>query len=387
MEHKTEALIERLLLEQGRYDPLEFLFAEAWLDYADYEAWRKQGKGLLEDALRGDHALIFYTLEHATTYACNRGLAADIQDYPSRDPLGSRRLRCAKDVDRDALLRTRYQRREDVTQLDLFMDTGGTMLFNDVLQALILHDHKAASRYLQELRELDADHSRLGDLQRLVEAAAAEQTPVLDVGTELQVIELQISPLASNLLGVDARGYLYPLWQRINHALRGQPFDPHRPQQHCSWVRECMGDWQGVIDALNNEVDWEQQPLLIATHARANQRLHQPLEGLANWFLLCWRFPDHTARLAQEADSEWRELWIQFEGLENELAIEDFPAWLLIQRPGLSAHLEAKYLSAAPPAWHKVVVLLKDGGKDISKRKELQDCNPALFACYLTRQS
>ena len=46
------ALVDRLLLEQGRLDPLELLLAADVLAYEDYEAWRMGQRPGIQSALR-----------------------------------------------------------------------------------------------------------------------------------------------------------------------------------------------------------------------------------------------------------------------------------------------------------------------------------------------
>ena len=48
---ELKTLVDRLLLEQGRLDPLELLLAADLLDYQDYEAWRMGRKPDIQGAL------------------------------------------------------------------------------------------------------------------------------------------------------------------------------------------------------------------------------------------------------------------------------------------------------------------------------------------------
>lgn len=49
---RAAASVDRILLEQGEYSPLELILFDGMLAYADYEAWRRERITVLEDALR-----------------------------------------------------------------------------------------------------------------------------------------------------------------------------------------------------------------------------------------------------------------------------------------------------------------------------------------------
>ncbi len=59
---RIEQQIDRLLLEQGEYHPLEFLLQEGRLSYADYESWRNGEIRDLSEMLFGDPEQITKTL-------------------------------------------------------------------------------------------------------------------------------------------------------------------------------------------------------------------------------------------------------------------------------------------------------------------------------------
>src|SRR2546423_15199362 len=50
--HRCLSTVDRLVLERGELDPLEFLLAMGCLDYADYREWRHRRRRELQSALR-----------------------------------------------------------------------------------------------------------------------------------------------------------------------------------------------------------------------------------------------------------------------------------------------------------------------------------------------
>jgi hypothetical protein len=109
-------------------------------------------------------------------------------------------------------------------------------------------------------------------------------------------------------------------------------------------------------------------------------------------FRLCWRFPDEAVNIGNEAEPQWRRYWQHFLELDPELPSRDFPAWVLIDQPGLARWLAAERClvgldvpeddrATAGLVQAKFSPLIDASLMD--KRKLLQVSNPELFACYL----
>ena len=81
-------------------------------------------------------------------------------------------------------------------------------------------------------------------------------------------------------------------------------------------------------------------------------------------------------------------LWQRFQDEEEPLSEADFPAWLLLQEPGLALQLpEEMAPGGGPPGEHYRLVhrwiqarRARRQDEEISVRKALQVGNPALFA-------
>jgi hypothetical protein len=120
--------------------------------------------------------------------------------------------------------------------------------------------------------------------------------------------------------------------------------------------------------------------------------LHQDFEAVSDWFRLCWHFPDEAVNIGNEAEPQWRRYWQRFLELDPELPNRDFPAWVLIDQPGLARWLATEQCFAGidvPEDYQATVELVQakssplvDAGL-MGKRKLLQVSNPELFACYL----
>lgn len=385
MDQEIQTEVDRLLLEQGDYSPIELLLAQGRLFQEDLEAWRGGDAGPLEEALFGDPDGIRDQLQAAAEYAGGIGLEAEERHYRAWG--GGAKLRCATTTALDTLLRTHYLRPAERPQLDLFMDGGSAALISGVTQALADRDPDEAQRALQRLRDDDPGHAQLGALERLVEGARGE--PHDDPAAELKRIEGELQPLAEELLGSDARAYLTPLWQRLHEALAGAPFDPDQPRLHPSHSAERLGRWEEVLTHIEHIAQWRDHGELLRRHARAAERTQHPHTALADWFQLCWRHPDESDAIDDEASSEWRGLWRDFLDLDTELPEARFPAWLLLQRPGLAGRLSDGDLEGAPESFQLlksvIVAHLNGDATLVERRKALKESDPELFRLYMAR--
>ena len=79
------ALVDQLILEQGRLDPLELLMACDYLSYADYESWRLGRVPHLEGVLRVPADQAAEVLARAGLYAAAQRLAAEPLEHRAWD--------------------------------------------------------------------------------------------------------------------------------------------------------------------------------------------------------------------------------------------------------------------------------------------------------------
>ena len=388
---ETREAVDRLLFEQGAYTPLELLLAEGRLLYADYEAWRGGQCDYLEDRLFGDPGQSHDLLQRAEDYAKALGLAPEPQRYVSGGTQPGQCLRFSAASAPQRCFHTGYRKDDAVAQLDLLMDSAGVTLANGIIRALVQQDGVEARRLLERLFETDPGHHQLGGLERLV-AAGNLTSPLQHVAVELTQLQQELCPLAEEILGPGARHFLAPQWRRLTQALLDVDFDPDNPQLHSSYSALRSEDWEQVTASVEATSAWQQQPVLLRRHARACGRLHRDSQAVSDWFHLCWRFPDQAASIGDEGELQWRRSWQRFLELDQDLPNRDFPAWVLIDQPGLARWLatERCFDDVEAPEDYRVTAelvptkssLLVDADS-IGKRKLLQLSNPGLFSCYL----
>ena len=389
----VQQTVDRLLLEQGTYSPLELLMAEGRLLFADYEAWRAGQYRFLDERLFGDPGQSNDLLQQAATYAEALKLEAESTVYKQWGG-GGETLPFSPQSGFDRLFHTAYRKPVDIPQMDLFMDATGTTLVNGIQGALIGRDFSEARRQLDLLFDADPGNSRLGSLELLVEASGRLEQTVVDVATELHYLQQELLPLAVDLLGTGSRDFLAPFWRRLLKAVWNEGFDPDRPELHASYLAIQMEAWELAQQSLEAQAGWIEQPLLLRRYAQASSRLQQDDRAVCCWFRLCWRFPDQAGAIEQEADLGWRHRWQRFLDLEPELPKQDFPAWTLLEQPGLAKRLAAADCLAGVEILEdfqvtaslvEVGAVVLPAADIIEQRKRLKALNPLLFAHYLKR--
>ncbi len=388
---QVQAALDHLLLEQGGYEPLDLLLAQGLLLYTDYEDWRAGELPRLEERLQGPGVKAL--LEQAGRYARALGLESEPRIYRdwTGDDAGGRELAFSRDAQRQQAFARRYCKPADAPQLDLFMDTGETLLANGVIQALGERDLRGAARQLQRLAATNPAHAQRADLEQLLEAARSAREPAADPSAALADLEQRLLPLAERRLGGYARHFLPPLWRRLTQALDGCRFDPAHPERHPSYPALRAEDWREVVELVESEPNWHCQPYLLRRHARACGRLRRDTEALWSWFQLCWGWPDQADAFGREAEPAWRRDWPAFLDLEPELAWSEFPAWLLLHHPALARALPEAEVPEAGAGFRQVRALLSLPADRLDQdlidcRAALKQTHPGLFHHYLARR-
>ncbi len=382
--------VDRLLLEQGEYLPLEFLLQEGRLNYADYEAWRNGELNTLDEVLFGDREHVQQQLTQAADYLQRLGWERETVSYQVWLNDHSPRLSFSQNNALDRCFHQRYRKPQDQPQLDMFTDAPATNRVNGITRALVNRNAAEARRQLEGLYDSAPDHVRLGELERLVEAAENLDTVVIDAAADMQLLQETLVPLAESLLGKESRNLLIPLWRRLSSALHDQSFQTAQPKTHTSYTASRAMDWDLARQAVEQVPDWRANPVLLQRHARACDQLHRRCDALLSWFTLCWRFPQRCDALESSSDTELHQQWIAFLELEPELPMQTFPAWLLLTKPGLTRILPPPHHdTTACPASYRTLYRLQNNLSDptdehIALRARLKQQDPVLFQHYLS---
>ena len=389
--------IDKLILENGEYSPLDFLLQEGRLNYADYEDWRQGKIELLSDILFGNLEQIIEQWIQAEAYLQKLGWVAETMIYQPIASDSSQRLIFSLNTKHEYYFHKRFSKSEDQPQADLFMDTQATTVFNHATRAIIENNRIDARQHLEKLFDIAPGHNHLGELELLVEALESLSTDISDPRLELLRLQNDITPTATALLRKDKLKLLIPLWRRLTKFLTNTAFDSKQAEVHASYSAGKSQDWDQVRQSIEKESDWKNYPDLLIRHAQASERLRLVDESLLSWFELCWRFPQHSDAIEDNAGNQIRNHWITFWELEPELPAQEFPSWLLFTKPGilksilrLDNIIEDKAYNT-PLSFSLLHTLEKASNEQYSNkdiiaiRAQLKQNSPDLFCHYISR--
>jgi hypothetical protein len=404
MDTSLQAQVDAQLLEQGAFAPLELLFNSGRLLYSDYEGWRRREIDLLDGVLMGNPDKIKAQIEQAVSYARRIKLIEQPQEFHAwhqsapADAAGSDRpLRISMDPQLQRLIGSRYVRAQSVPQMDLFFDNPVVALTNGIVQALTTRNLPSAQRQLDQLYAQAPTHSDLAAFDQLLAALGHLGHPVEESRQELAFL-LEVTPNARRLLGAQSRDLLSPLWVQLGDAVRSAPFDANEPALHRSFALSQAQDWAGVSDSVMSESGWQEHAPLCLRLAESAFNRRQRVAALAAWCQVCWRTPSEASQAVSKLrQPELTALWQRF--LDDEsgpdgatsagattLTESDFPAWLLLEEPGLALPLAEDLATGAPAEesyrcvhrWIHARRARKETD-ELGLRKKLQSLHPALF--------
>lgn len=286
-------------------------------------------------------------------------------------------------------------------QLDIFDHSRDTMLLNDVADALERRDTPTAQSAWRSFAAEFPAHEALPPLRVLVEAlgqVTRESFPDHDaVRDARRVMSDDIEPAARRIFGEKvAAAWLAPFLRETAQRAARLAFRAERSDDHAAplWLR--AGDWATARDTVAGIESWRRIPAPLAWMAEARYRI----DGLdAAWPLLAelaWlssvRFDHLTARLADPLLQRLRKRFdASFEGDGDLRDLAWLPAWVLTEKPALSAQLGQAQPSLHTPPEQALRLLLEILGLErqgrhhemVVRRKALRDLHPALYMAYM----
>jgi len=341
IETELQAQVDAQLMEQGAFAPLDLLFNSGRLFYSDYEAWRRREIEVLDEVLMGDRANIVAEMERAVAYARSIGLVEQPQEFSAWGPAGGPALRVSTDTKLHKLVGTRYLPAQNAPQMDLFFDNPVVALTNGIARSLSARNVVESQRQLDRLYVQAPNHSDLAAFDQLVRGLDDLSRPVEDPAARLEFLNA-IGPTARHLLGSGSRDYLSPLWRHLADALDGRAFSPDAPDLHRSFALSQAQDWAGVSESVTAEGEWWLHAALCLRLTDSSFRRRRRVEALTAWCHLCWLAPEEAAAgVARLRQPDLSALWQAFLDCDEEegLAVEEFPAWLLLHEQGLARQL------------------------------------------------
>jgi len=403
------ALVDRLLLDQGRLDGPELLMAAGLLDYRDYEAWRMGRAPTLEAALRTTPEAAVDLLQRAFAYARKLKLEKRHEEHKGSGAWGQPLCAGIHPGLVDAL-GSSFAPPAGRPQLDLFQDSSTGKREEEIREALAERRMGDARTLVDRFVQQNPCHQLVPGFLRLLQAAektsdhkcrGPEESGADRAGQppehggrrrwserweELEGLEV----LAHHVLGHRARDFLVPLWVDLAERLSGLPFDPGRRGQDAAdaWAR--AGRWPAARLAVESRPDWQKEPALVLAHAEACWHLRDILAARRDWLSLCWQhapIAERTLSSRSLPDRRLADLWNRFGDLDADLDTEDFPSWVLLAEPGIAKALAAEEAPAGERGdCFRLVLRLatgSDGDGDMDLRRDLAQTHPTLLRLFL----
>ena len=246
------AAVDSYLSRQGRFCLIDWLLADNFLHYADYEAWRYGELKNLDDVVRFDLATLQALIDATDAHCRDLGLTPEQQEFFRWDGNHRILLMASEDSKQNIALTQYWLRPGDRPQLDLFLDNSVQIAENALLEALTARRFDSADSRLQNLSELNPECTRLGGYQDLINYGrhmlANPEISEQAVDAELQGLQQEVLPLVQEVMGPAARDYLAFAWRRLSIAMQGIPFNPQQPWRHTSSALLEIPDHAAIIE-------------------------------------------------------------------------------------------------------------------------------------------
>jgi len=371
-----------ILFQEGSFSPLNWMLSEGYLDYRDYQNWRKGKSEYLEDHFKVKSTVLFATLERLKDYASSLHLKAIRQTYASTT---GQQLHSCRSAKNEFIFSTVYEPAEDRMQMDLFFDSAAVCTQSDLIAAIIERRSGDIAELLDKLESNSPDKHQQFVQLLLVEKSITQSKQASD--KKIQKLK-KITPLAFEVLGRFSHDFLTPLWHKLSIKIASQHFVPDSPDNHLSYTAFKGFQWQLVLQSIKAEEDWDKQAILLFRYAEAYFKLNKESLGIANWFKLFIQFPENAKQLIEKSCNRLLfSDWVLFSELDPELEISLFPSWLLMNKPALAKNSVISDIEG-DDAMQLIKSLVCNNECNINEntiylRAQLQQISPGLFTHYM----
>lgn len=338
----VEELVQQLLIYRGCYDPVQFLVYAQRVSDDDLALWRQGDIPYLEDVFIGRKEIVFDLVNAANAYASKIGLRPERIFYRSiRDPsLKSggkelvRPIRVSKLDALDALFVENFcpEKRQD-GQLDLFYDNQADVIAQRVLNAFGLRDCRQIEMSLKELYKVDPNYPDLGGFESLLKYLIHVNRSVLSNESfrkEVTYLDQKIAPLVSRLFMDSSTELLAFFWQRLA-CFRADNGLMSASLPSASELFSRAGNWEQVIHCGELEMNEALTVSLLIRLVEAADSIGDVGRVHTYLSLFCWCFKDAFIKWMNMSNvSSVEPLWVNWNDLEIELEVSQFPAFCLI---------------------------------------------------------
>lgn len=387
--------VDRILMKYGKYDPLELLLSEEFLDYEDYRRWRKGDIRVLDGVLKNGGNEITTYLERARCWAIELRLVSETVIHNGWQENRESVLTPSSDRLLNELLSFQYRPPSDDLQSNLFSDSGLTAALHTLSVALISGDIDSAHKSFGQLEQFEPGDSYTSCAKVLIDALELPSPEGLRQGIDrIRRMEQDWIPAATDFFGPCRRDFLVPLWRGIGKALeQTNAYNPEQPHFHASRAYREGLDWRGVKRSILAVSNHTLESALLARLAEAHGKLGDRAKSLGAWFTLCRIDPEEFERLIERTDfpdPKLQTIWFNAlnEDLDPTMSPRWFPAWMLLEEPSAADWLDPLLTDDFPSrAFDLVKALLAHPHPDkrgIELRNALKAIHPGLLKRFLS---
>ncbi|VUD68984.1 hypothetical protein TDB9533_04347 [Thalassocella blandensis] len=382
--------VESFLSQHNSFCLLDWLLSENIIAYHDYENWRygkidvlQENAGLSEKALQN-------TRTQMQKISQSLGLEADQQELHCWDKTQAKLLKFSSNTQIHHAVTAHWMRSQDIPQMDLFMDNTAVVVENTLHHALSARDFSEAQKLLTQLTALNAKHAKLGVYRDLIlygeYIAKVENIDAADIEAELDGLALEVTPLAKEALGMNARDFLAFAWRRLSQNLQVN-YQPggSNSKLHPAYALIQIPDWNGAYTLLLEDEALAHNKELLLYFAQCCEQLK-----LTNALVFAWsklfdldpEFAETSIESRQHPQlwHQWQDYWEKFE----EAPAQYFAAYLMAKNAGIVHHkieklpLNSNALSAMLEALSIEII-----DKDMVKARSIvQQVDPQLLGIY-----
>lgn len=292
----------------------------------------------------------------------------------------------------------------DSGQLDLFVHSRVVVLANDIIAALLARDAVRAAECLDRFRAEEPGHRVRKALETLCHMLAEWPLPSAnpaEIAEAIRRLEADTHPAALAAIGDKAAQFMRPFWCDLAQAAKPHAYDAAFPQSYSAPLHLRGGDAEAAAAAALAVARHDDNVDALNWLAVARYRI----DGLAACRIPLMRLallgPERLPEALSEIDDpllnrEWRAFHAACHWLdpENQTVGAWFPAWHLVEHPGIRIDCgDSKTLPATPAARTFVTItrlldLEKHGYSTalVSARSRLRDLDPDMFAFYMARR-
>ena len=384
-------MVDDLIAAHGAYSPLALLLETGRLAQDDYDAWCRGEQGTLDAALTEGVEATRRLVEQLDQWARTRvDLTPAEFSLVGTGEIAGKELIASANAEFDALLRTEFRAAEHPCQDDIFLQAQGTPASRELTEALLTRDIAKVELLLSRLEKIDPPHSALENGRELMAALLADSPSNREEAlARLRLLSHRWVPAANAVLRDHAFGFMQKFWLDVGNALSGWAFDTEHPTRHASWAYGRAGDWERAKQAIVQECDHTNQPILMARLAEAEWHLDHRDHALHHHFTLCWSDPGYFEEVIARPDfpnRALRETWFEArdDDLDPPISPPWFPAWTVIHTPQFVARLRPRHGPSDPEcAYDLLLALQSPDGDTMDHRKALQAIHGGLFKRFL----